>query len=60
MKKLVILDHIDQVTYVCDYDTNVYEDALECIDAFSEHHGLELSLTNVSFMEVEEFNLKIL
>ncbi len=59
-KKLVVLDPLTQITYVFDYDLAVFEDAFECIHAANEEFGLSINLTNCSFLEVDEFNLKVL
>ena len=57
MKKLVILNSVNQVTYVCPYDTNVYDDALECIDDYFDKQGMKVDLSNLVFMEVDDFVL---
>ena len=60
MKKLVVLDHITEETHLIPYDTNVYEDAIECIIAYQEYHGFDSNINDISFMEVSEFKLIIL
>ncbi len=60
MKKLVVLDFVSQVTYVFDYDTSVHEDAIECIESTSGHLGLQISINNCQFMEVDNFKLEVL
>ena len=60
IEKLVILDYIGEITYVIPYDKNVYEDALECIVAYSKEHDLKLHINNISFMEVNTFKLEVL
>jgi hypothetical protein len=58
--KLVVLDFINQITYVFDYDRAVFDDGIECIMAANDEFGLDISIDNCNFMEVDEFNLKIL
>jgi len=57
MKKLIVLDHMNDITYIIDYDTRAYEDAFECIDDYSEEHELRISLSNVSYMETEKVKI---
>ena len=58
--KLVVLDFISQMTYVFDYDRAVFDDGIECIIAANEEFGLSINIDNCNFMEVSEFNLKML
>ena len=60
MKKLVVLDFISQITYVIPYDTNVFEDAIECISTYFDGNNISISIDNLQFMEVENFNLIII
>lgn len=60
MKKLVILDYTNQMTYVIPYDTNVYEDAIQCIQEYSKEHELFLIMSNLDYMEVDTFKLEVL
>ncbi len=57
--KLVVLDPLTELTYVIDYDLAVFEDAFECIEAANKEFDLKINVTNCSFMEVGEFNLKV-
>ena len=57
MKKLVILNSVNQITYVCPYDTNVYNNPLKCIDDYFKNQDMNVSLNNLFFMEVDDFVL---
>lgn len=58
--KIVVLDYSTGWTFVIPYDLNEYEDALECIMAYSKKHNLKLLINDINFMEVGEFLLKII
>jgi hypothetical protein len=60
IKKLIVLDFITQNTYVLPYDTNAFEDALECIEAANIEYSLNLSLSNCQWMECEQPNIIVL
>lgn len=60
MKKLIVLDIVTQNTYIMPYDTAVFEDAIECILATSEHHGLDIPINECQWMECEQPNIVVL
>lgn len=60
MNKLVVICPETQITYVIPFDPAVFEDAFECIEAANKEFELSINPTNCSFLEVDEFNLKVL
>lgn len=57
--QIVILDNVTQTVHVIPYDKAAFEDAIECMEVASENYDLNLLMSNLQWMEVENLTIKV-
>lgn len=60
MKKIVVLDHINDTVWVHDYDENVFDDGEDCINSLIEEGKVDTVVSCCQYMVIDNLSIDIL